>query len=61
MAGPGVDAFTIAEILGHTTMQMTKRYTHALGENKRRAVESLSSYAEKNCLRIVTNEKRHAS
>jgi integrase len=60
MADAGIDAFTIAEILGHTTMQMTRRYTHALNENKRRAVESLSGYAEKNCLRFVTDDKRQA-
>jgi integrase len=60
MADAGVDAFTIAEILGHTTMQMTKRYTHALGENKRQAVEALSGYAERNCLRFVTDDKRQA-
>lgn len=60
MADAGIDAFTIAEILGHTTMQMTRRYTHALNENKRRAVESLSGYAEKNCLKFVTDDKRQA-
>jgi integrase len=60
MADAGIDAFTIAEILGHTTIQMTRRYTHALNENKRRAVESLSGYAEKNCLKFVTDDKRQA-
>jgi integrase len=60
MADAGVDAFTIAEILGHTTLQMTRRYTHALNENKRRAVEGLSGYAEKSCLRFVTDNKRQA-
>jgi integrase len=60
MADGGVDAFTIAEILGHATLHMTKRYTHALDQNKRRAVESLNGYAENNCLNFVSNEKRQA-
>jgi integrase len=60
MADAGIDAFTIAEILGHTTLQMTKRYTHPLGENKRLAVESLNGYAENNCLKFVTNDERQA-
>lgn len=60
MADAGVDAFTIAEILGHSSIQMTRRYTHAIGENKRKAVEALCGYAESNCLRFVTNEERQA-
>ena len=42
LADAGADAFTIAEILGHGTLQMTKRYTHATDERKRRAVEALT-------------------
>lgn len=60
MADAGVDAFTIAEILGHATLHMTKQYTHALDQNKRRAVESLDGYAENNCLKFVTNKERQA-
>jgi integrase len=29
LAGAGTDAFTIAAILGHSTIQMSARYTHA--------------------------------
>lgn len=39
----GMDAFTIAELTGHSDLKMVKRYTHALDVNKRRAVESLVS------------------
>ena len=35
-------AFTIAAILGHSTIQMSARYTHATDERKRRAVENMS-------------------
>ena len=47
LADAGADAFTIAEILGHATLQMTKRYTHATDERKRRAVEALGNLQEK--------------
>jgi hypothetical protein len=30
-----------AEVLGHGSLQMTKRYTHATDERKRRDVEAL--------------------
>lgn len=38
----GADAFTIAAILGHSTIQMSARYTHATDGRKRRAVERMS-------------------
>jgi len=41
LAEAGVDAFTIAELMGHSTLEMTKRYTHAADERKRKAVASL--------------------
>lgn len=58
LADSGADAFTIAEILGHTSLQMTKRYTHATDQRKRQAVEALSGYASKNCHNFVIKEKR---
>ena len=39
----GVDLRTIAEILGHKTMQMVHRYTHLLNEHKLKAVERINS------------------
>jgi integrase len=42
LADAGTDAFTIAAILGHSTIQMSARYTHATDERKRRAVERMS-------------------
>jgi integrase len=42
LADAGTDAFTIAAILGHSTIQMSARYTHATDERKRRAVDRMS-------------------
>ncbi len=52
LADAGADAFTIAEILGHATLQMTKRYTHATDERKRQAVEALSGLRKKIVTRL---------
>ncbi len=69
LADTGADAFTIAEILGHASLVMTKRYTHATDEAKRKAVERVAERmaetanngtAGKDCLKFVTNEKRQA-
>jgi uncharacterized protein (DUF433 family) len=42
LADAGTDAFTIASTLGHSTIQMSARYTHATHERERRAVENMS-------------------
>ena len=41
MANAGVDIFTLAELLGHSDIRITKRYAHGTEETKRRAVEIL--------------------
>lgn len=38
-ADAGADAFTIAALLGHSSIQMSARYAHAVDERKRRIVE----------------------
>ncbi len=60
MADGGADAFTIAAILGHATIQMTARYTHATSEAKRRAVEAIS-HAGENCLKFVPKDERQTT
>lgn len=40
LAATGADIVTIAEILGHSSFRMTKRYTHASEERKRNALEA---------------------
>lgn len=41
MANAGVDIFTLAELLGHSDIRITKRYAHGTEETKRQAVEKL--------------------
>jgi integrase len=43
LADAGADAFTIAALLGHTTIQMAARYTHATDQGKRSAVKNLEN------------------
>jgi integrase len=38
------NATTIAEILGHSDLRMTKRYTQVTDPNKKRAVDALAGY-----------------
>src|SRR5438034_8231224 len=38
----GVHEMDIMSLLGHTTLQMTSRYSHAMPENLRTAVDSLT-------------------
>ncbi len=40
LRGKGVHEMDIMTLLGHTTLQMTSRYTHAMPENLRTAVDS---------------------
>jgi integrase len=42
MADAGVNVIVIAEILGHGDIRTTKRYSHAMEEAKREAVEKLA-------------------
>ena len=55
LADAGTDAFAIAEVLGHQSLQTTKRYTHATELRKRRAVEALASYSEEGGQKMVKN------
>jgi integrase len=40
----GTDPFTIADILGHRDLSVTKRYAHVLESNRQRAVAALTGY-----------------
>jgi len=43
LAANGASPFTIAELLGHSDLRMTRRYTHATSQSLRAAVNSLAS------------------
>ena len=47
MSDIGTDPFTIADILGHRDLNVTKRYSHFLESNRRRAVADLARYMKK--------------
>jgi excisionase family DNA binding protein len=42
----GVDPITIMELLGHSSLKMTERYTHTTKEQRRQAVERLAGEVE---------------
>ena len=43
LSDKGEELVTVAEILGHTDIRMTKRYSHGMHERKRAALEKLVS------------------
>lgn len=57
LADAGADAFVIAEVLGHASLQMTKRYTHATDERKRTALEAIAKWSKRNSGSRVTTAK----
>jgi integrase len=44
LSDQGEELVTVAEILGHTDIRMTKRYSHAMHERKRSALEKLVTF-----------------
>lgn len=61
LADAGADAFTIAAILGHSTIQMSARYTHATDERKRRALEAISMERVQSGHNLVTMKKERSA
>ncbi len=51
----------IKDLMGHASIVTTMRYMHASDSGKRDAIARMAaSYAQNNCHKIVTNEKRQA-
>ena len=71
MGDAGADAFTLAAIFGWSDIRMAMRFTHAMEDAKRRAVEAIAVGSKRNagetpaipvsCDHSVTNEKPAAS
>ena len=53
----GVDLITVKELLGHSTVRVTERYTHPNQEQKKRAVEILAQSASEKAK--ITGELAH--
>lgn len=51
MVESGIDLATVSKILGHSTIQMTMRYTHPTPENMRQAVNKLEEFF---CPSVIT-------
>lgn len=60
LAEAGESLHRIMELMGHSSIQMTTRYAHAVASGKHAAVERLTSYQEKDCPNFVPNEERQA-
>jgi integrase len=67
LAENGVHPFTMKELLGHSTVKMTERYTHPNQEQKKRAVELLVQKSTKkseksdDLAHICHTEKSHSN
>ncbi len=48
MGDAGADAFTLAAIFGWSDIRMAMRYTHAMEDAKRRAVEAIAVGSKRN-------------
>jgi len=55
LAESGADAFTIAAVLGHSSVQMTARYVHNTAPATKQAMEALAGYSEQTGHRSVTS------
>lgn len=58
LAEAGCDAFTIAQLLGHSDVRVTMRYVRSVEEIKRVAVEAIKLSSRKSVHKLATNEIR---
>lgn len=57
----GVDILTISELMGHRTIQMTKRYAHLARAHNQDAVDRLVAYQAQQTSREPKNAATEAS
>jgi site-specific recombinase XerD len=58
MAEMGAEPSTIKEILGHSDLRMTDRYTHAVERRKIEALERIAGYSKEKSAEIISLEER---
>ena len=58
LAEAGCDAFTIAQLFGHSDVRVTMRYVRAVEDTKRVAVEAIKLSARKNVHVLATWPKQ---
>jgi len=58
LAEAGCSEATIADLMGHSDPQTTRRYTHATDRAKRAAVEAVRLTTQRVCHNPATNEER---
>src|ERR1051325_10986370 len=58
LAEAGCDAFTIAQLLGHSDVRVTMRYVRAVEDTKRAAVEAIKLSARKNVQVLASWQKQ---
>lgn len=56
----GVPLYTVAELMGHTTLEMTKRYSHLAPDTMRAAAMGLSGILDKKPVKVMPFRKRIA-
>jgi integrase len=61
LAEAGCDAFTIAQLLGHSDVRVTMRYVRAVEDTKRVAVEAIKLSARKNVQVLASWPKQPAT
>lgn len=58
LAEAGCDAFTIAQLLGHSDVRVTMRYVRTVEESKRAAVDAVQLNSRKNVHVLATSTKQ---
>lgn len=53
----GTPLYTVAELMGHTTLEMTKRYSHLAPDSLRKAAVSLEGSLEQRDVKIIPFKK----
>jgi integrase len=61
LAEAGCDAFTIAQLLGHSDVRVTMRYVRAVEDTKRLAVEAIKLSARKSVQVLASWPKQPAT